>query len=273
MAKGICTNATGERLLVYGDKSPQTPQDKDNALYILPPGRKSPPLFDCDGFYVPKGRDVVRTVLADKPGPVAVKVGLQVVDVAFRVTREDHKYKLDIPDQGVFMPSAVCCPSNFPSCVCWNIPALEPDQFAGFPELAGHLPAIDGKWESIDTDHRFLFDIAADNVTWIERGTPSTTPGATFAVTVRQVFEMGRFRIERPNNREVLTFLGFQPASLRDAILARNPKPSFMTFTHLGQQLSAEWNGLVVIKNPNGTLKDVVQPGVRPAKSFVLNLV
>ncbi|BAV04733.1 hypothetical protein SAMN05421788_11164 [Filimonas lacunae] len=39
----------------------------------------------------------------------------------------------------------------------------------------------------------------------------------------------GNFKIERSNDEEALTFLGFQ-ASLRSKILARAPQASFITF-------------------------------------------
>lgn len=273
MAKGTCTNSTGEVILVYGDKSAQTPQDKDNALYRLPSGRKTPAGFDCDGIYVTNDRIAVQVAFPDQAGPVAVKYGLEVVDINFGLTKEGNKYKLDTPNQGVFKPSDVCCPSNFPTCVCWNIPDISHDQTVTFPEVPGHLPAIDGKWESTDADKRFLFEVTGATVKWTERGTPGTTPGQTFSRTIQLNFQSGKFRIERANDMEVLTFLAFQPQSLRDAILAKGPQPSFIVFTHQGTELLAEWNGLVVTKNPNGTLKEVIQPGVRPPKQFVFKRI
>jgi hypothetical protein len=130
-----------------------------------------------------------------------------------------------------------------------------------------------GKWESTDVDKRFLLEISGTDVQWTERGTPSTTPGAKFTRGATATFSDGKFRIERPNDNAAITFLGFQPQSLRDAIMARNPQPSFIVFARNGNTLLAEWNGLVVTKNPNGTLKDVIQPGVRPAKAFTFNRV
>jgi hypothetical protein len=130
---------------------------------------------------------------------------------------------------------------------------------------------IAGKWETTDADKRFLLEITGTAVKWTERGTPNTTPGATLTRSVPYTASGGKFRIERPNDNAALTFLGYQPQSLRDAILSRNPQPSFIVFTRNGNTLSAEWNGLVVTKNPNGTLKDVIQPGVRPPKAFTFN--
>jgi hypothetical protein len=132
---------------------------------------------------------------------------------------------------------------------------------------------LTGKWESTDADRRFLLEITGTTVKWTERGTASTTPGATNLRTVTLISTGRKFRIERANDAEVLTFLGFQPQSLRDAILARSPQPSFIVLTRNGDTLSAEWNGFLVTKNPNGTLKDVIQPGVRPPKLFTFKRI
>jgi len=132
---------------------------------------------------------------------------------------------------------------------------------------------LDGKWETTDGDKRFLLQITGTSVQWTERRTPNTTPGTVFTRAATATMSIGKFRIERQNDNGALAFLGFQPQSLRDAILARNPQPSFIVFTHSGNTLTAEWNGLVVTKNPNGTLKDVIQPGVRPPKPFTFNRI
>jgi hypothetical protein len=125
-----------------------------------------------------------------------------------------------------------------------------------------------GRWESTDIDKRFLLEIAGTSVTWTERGTPNTTPGATLTRVVRLSSSGGSFRIERANDLDALTFANFQPQSLRDAIIARGPQPLFITFTHNGDTLTAEFSGLRVTKKPDGTLKDLIQPGSRPPTSF-----
>jgi hypothetical protein len=130
---------------------------------------------------------------------------------------------------------------------------------------------VAGTWESTDADRRFRLEIIGTSVNWNERGTSSTTPGAMISRTVPLSISSTKFRIERPNDVAVLTFLGFQPQSLRDAILARNPSPSFIVFSRTGNVLSAEWSGLVVTKNPDGTLRDVIQPGVRPPGKYTFN--
>jgi hypothetical protein len=133
---GTCINSTGEIIAVYGPNSPQTPQDKDNALYRLPPGRKTPDGWDCDGIYVPNDRIAGQLIGSNIQGPVAIKY----VDVlTFEIKKEGNKYKLPA-NQGAFKPNEVCCPSNYPSCVCWNIPNLAHNQLGSFPEVPGHVP-------------------------------------------------------------------------------------------------------------------------------------
>lgn len=114
---GTCINSTGEVLAVYGPKSASTPQDRDNALYRLPAGRRTPPAWDCDGIYVPNDR-------------VAGQL------ITFEITKTGTKYELPA-NQGAFTPDEVCCPSNFPTCVCWNIPNLAHDHLDSFPRGPG----------------------------------------------------------------------------------------------------------------------------------------
>lgn len=127
---------------------------------------------------------------------------------------------------------------------------------------------LSGRWETTDADKRFLLEVTGTSGTWTERGTVNTTPGATLVRTVSLAFSSGKFRIERANDMAALTFANFQPQSLRDAIIAKGPSPSFITLTRSGDTLSAEFNGLRVTKNPNGTLKDLIQPGDRPPTAF-----
>jgi hypothetical protein len=135
---GRCINATGETILVYGPNSASTPQDRDNALYRLPHGRATPDNWDCDGVYVPNDRVGDQVLGADISGPVAIKY----VDLVppFRIEKAGNKYSLP-GNQGAFTPEEVCCPSNYPTCVCWNIPNLAHDDLSRFPEVPGHLSA------------------------------------------------------------------------------------------------------------------------------------
>lgn len=134
---GTAINRTGELLAVYGTKSASTPQDKDNALYKLPDGRKTPPGWDCDGVFIPSDRVGDQLIGSDVPGPAAIKY---VGALNFEITKSGNKYKLPA-NQGAFGPNEVCCPSNYPRCVCWNIPALTQSQISNLPEVPGHIPA------------------------------------------------------------------------------------------------------------------------------------
>ena len=127
---------------------------------------------------------------------------------------------------------------------------------------------IAGRWESTDADKRFLLEVTGTSVSWTERGTANTTPGSTFARTVPLTFADGRFRIERANDMAALTFTGFKPQSIRDAMIARGPRPSFINFTRNGDTLAAEFNGIRITKNNDATLKDMIQPGERPPTPF-----
>jgi hypothetical protein len=134
---GTCVNNTGEVIAVYGPRSEVTPSDRDNALYRLPSGRRTPPEWDCDGIFVPSDRIADQFIGSDVPGPVAVKY---VSLLTFEITKEGTRYQLPA-NQGVFNPGEVCCPSDFPKCVCWNIPNIKQAKVLEFPEVPGHLPA------------------------------------------------------------------------------------------------------------------------------------
>jgi hypothetical protein len=129
------------------------------------------------------------------------------------------------------------------------------------------VAGITGKWQSPAPEQRFTLEFQGKKIKWAEKN----QSGAALIKDV-DVIELadGKFKIERPNNDEVLAFLGFQP-SLRAEILARNPQPSFIILYRNGDKITAEWNGLIAIKDANAHLRDLVQPGVRPAKIFELS--
>lgn len=77
----------------------------------------------------------------------------------------------------------------------------------------------------------------------------------------------GVLRIERPNDEEVLRFLGFQ-RSLRSQMLSRTRKPSFLTLSLDGDELIGKWYGLLVTKDTKASLKELVQPGSSKVKIF-----
>ena len=124
---------------------------------------------------------------------------------------------------------------------------------------------FDGIWESDDPQHRFRLKIAGDAAEWTERFAGT----ADFVRKVPlQIERGGQARISRPNDDACLTFLGFQP-TLRAAIIAHNPKPSFMTLSREGGDLIGMWNGLLAIKDAKGKFQSLKQPGETPAKRFV----
>lgn len=126
MSNGSLQNNTGEYLLVYGPKRVDAPTD--NSLYLLPPGRQTPGRWDCDGFFVPADRIAKQLVLADRPGPVAVKyVDFQSPAITLV---EANKYY---------------CPGNraiiAPGELNWPIPTINYDRIQeDFPEVPGHTP-------------------------------------------------------------------------------------------------------------------------------------
>lgn len=126
---------------------------------------------------------------------------------------------------------------------------------------------LTGKWQSPMPEQRFTLEFQGKKVKWTEKNSSGATLSKEVGIT--EISE-GKFKIERPNNDEVLTFLGFQP-TLRSEILARNPQPSFIIFYRTGDKLMTEWNGLIATKDANAHLKELIQPGVKPPKLFELS--
>jgi hypothetical protein len=137
----------------------------------------------------------------------------------------------------------------------------------GFTQLSESvtLPVLDGRWESDDVQRRFLLTIHGASAVWTERD----AAGGELTRRLPIWFGDGAATISRANDVEVLTFLGFQP-EVRDEILARAPIPSFITLTIDDQGLLAEWFGVVVIKDRQGSFKTLIQPGARAPKRFRL---
>lgn len=127
------------------------------------------------------------------------------------------------------------------------------------------IPGLSGKWQSPEPEQRFTLEFNGNIVKWTERN----SSGAILMREMKiQDIGNGNFRIDRANDNEVLSFLGFQ-ASLRNEISARSPQSSFITFRREGTNLRAEWNGLIATKDANAHLKELIQPGIRPAKVFI----
>jgi hypothetical protein len=118
-AAGQCTNNTGEAILVYGPKHPSDTSRFETSLYRLRPGITTPNGWDCDGFFVPNDR-IASQAATNVQGPCAIKY---FSVFSWTVTKNGNNYNCPL-NQGLFKPSEVCCPSNYPTCVCWRIPNL-----------------------------------------------------------------------------------------------------------------------------------------------------
>jgi hypothetical protein len=128
------------------------------------------------------------------------------------------------------------------------------------------LPGADGIFQSNDADRRFTLQISGQKFTLTERNAAGQTLVRDTSVSYRLD---GTAVISRPNDTDVLTFLGFQPA-LRAEILAAGPKPSFINASFNGIGLKADWYGLLVTKDAKAHLKELIQPGTKPPKTFSL---
>lgn len=125
--------------------------------------------------------------------------------------------------------------------------------------------ARDGAWTSTDPDKRFQLAIDGLNVSLTERRPSGKTRES---MLIAKSVEIGKIMIQRSNDDETLAFLEFADPALRTAILARGPRPSFLTLTKNGDRLTATWNGLLVKKNPNGSLLSIVQPDQMTPKTY-----
>jgi hypothetical protein len=85
--------------------------------------------------------------------------------------------------------------------------------------------------------------------TWTERN----AIGSALTHTVRPERMGSVYRLERPNDAEVLTLLGARPG-VRDQILARSPGPSSMQVKRTGVSAEAKWNGLFWTVDAHGNL-------------------
>lgn len=122
---------------------------------------------------------------------------------------------------------------------------------------------VAGNWRTNDTDQRFRLQFSGGNVTFIEK-----SGGSTLSRVVPYVHALGAYRIERSNNDVgLLSFLGFRP-EVQQAIVATNPRPSFLTFYMDGGNLVSQWSGIQVTLNSNGTVNQIFQPGTRPSRPY-----
>lgn len=119
-----------------------------------------------------------------------------------------------------------------------------------------------GKWQSNDPAGRFRLEIDQARVVWIERNGPSE-----LRRTVAGIVDAGGLKLSRQNDEEVLMFIGFQ-TSLRNEILSRGPRPSYLLLTRDGKNLRGLWFGLIAIKDEKARLKQLKQPGESPGAPF-----
>ncbi len=130
------------------------------------------------------------------------------------------------------------------------------------------FPEIDGIWESAEERKRWKLEIYDGNVIWTERNELGQTYiHKTIADTTNETF-----RIERPNTNEVLQFLGFSD-QMRQKIIARSPKPSYMIIKFKDGKLTSEWFGILATKDNKGNFKELKQPGEAGKKDFVFSRI
>jgi hypothetical protein len=124
-----------------------------------------------------------------------------------------------------------------------------------------------GIWASSDPAKRWALQLNLDTGTWTERA----ASGAVLEQPTR-ITRLGdrKFRIERENNAEVLTFLGARD-TVRTALLGRGVRPSYMTLERTSlDNFDAQWFGLRWSLDEKNNLKSVTQPGDAPGAAYTL---
>lgn len=123
---------------------------------------------------------------------------------------------------------------------------------------------LSGIWEVSDQSKRFRLEIKDNNCVWTER----SVTGQTLTRSVEIIKENNTFKIYRPNDDSVLTFLGFQP-NIRTQVLSRGANPSFIEIKRIDNlNIQGLWNGIMIIKDSNANLVEIKQPGTFPSKQF-----
>lgn len=124
---GRIANRTGETLLVYGPARADDPAKKDNSLYRLPDGQRTPKDWDCDGFFIPKGSSY-----SGHDGPRAVKYrDWGDVTVTAMLKPLPKKYLTDSSPMGVFSAREIN----------WPIPDINEQGGGVYPVVPRHEPA------------------------------------------------------------------------------------------------------------------------------------
>ena len=126
------------------------------------------------------------------------------------------------------------------------------------PSLKERFPF--GAWQSHDAQQRWHLDFNDKGCEWIER----SASGSVLKRPVALVAAGDRWRIERPNDADVLRFLGASQTAINE-ILAGRPQASFMNIDFTGDTIAGEWNGLRWILDAQGHLKSLEQPGSTPS--------
>lgn len=115
-----------------------------------------------------------------------------------------------------------------------------------------------GVWKSTDTAKRWTLDFNENGCEWTETNAANQT--LTRIVLLQRTG--AAWKVERPNDEEVLRFLGATDDVCAE-ILARNPNPSFMLLNVGDSTFPATWNGLKWTVT-GGHLDKFEQPGTTP---------
>lgn len=145
-------------------------------------------------------------------------------------------------------------------------PTQTRDLERAFDQLSAKQRFPFGLWRSSDPQQRWSLDFSDNGCEWVERN----ASGTTLRRQVELVQDGGAWIIHRPNDAEVLAFLG-ATRQLSDEILARSPQPSFIRVDLNGDQIHGEWNGLRWTVDANAHLKSLEQPGSTPATISVFS--
>lgn len=121
---------------------------------------------------------------------------------------------------------------------------------------------FNGNWQSTDSEGRFKLQINGTDVILTERNSSGELKS-----TMKASSEGNSLKISRPNDDQVLRFIGYQN-TLRQQIISRTPNPSYMVIRKDGGKLKADWFGLLVIKDNKANLREVKQPGTAPSKAY-----
>jgi hypothetical protein len=109
---GQGTNLTAEYLIVYGPKHRSERSIFDTSPYVLPPNATTPDNWDCDGFFLPADRTLLRRWRSARRGPLAIKF------------RNHRRFAVRSDDAGVYRcpwPDGIFEPSE----INWAIPNFE----------------------------------------------------------------------------------------------------------------------------------------------------